>query len=137
VVWQLTGVDRQRERRALRLIDGAFFALAVYILGQEAVTVISGIRPTTSVGGIVWLAATLVAMPLLSQGKRITGRQLGNPVLTTEAHVTLIDAYLAAAVLSGLILNAVAGWWWADPLAGLMIVYYGLKEGWAAWHGEE
>ncbi len=137
VVWQLTGVDRQRERRALRLIDGAFFALAVYILGQEAVTVIAGIRPTTSVGGIVWLAATLIAMPLLSQGKRITGRQLGNPVLMTEAHVTLIDAYLAAAVLSGLILNAVAGWWWADPLAGLVVVYYGLKEGWAAWHGEE
>jgi len=137
VVWQLTGVNQQRERRALRLIGGAFFALAVYILGQEAVTVIAGICPTTFVGGIVWLAATLIAMLLLSQGKRITGRQLGNPVLATEAHVTLIDAYLAAAVLSGLILNAVAGWWWADPLAGLMIVYYGLKEGWAAWHGEE
>jgi len=137
MVWQLTGVDQHRERRALRLIGGAFFALAAYILGQEAFTFISGIRPTTSIGGIAWLAATLIAMLLLSQGKRITGRQLGNPVLTTEAHVTLIDAYLAAAVLSGLILNAVAGWWWADPLAGLMIVYYGLKEGWAAWHGEE
>jgi len=137
MVWQLTGVDQHRERRALRLIGGVFFALAAYILGQEAFTFISGIRPTTSIGGIAWLAATLIAMLLLSQGKRITGRQLGNPVLTTEAHVTLIDAYLAAAVLSGLILNAVAGWWWADPLAGLMIVYYGLKEGWAAWHGEE
>jgi len=62
---------------------------------------------------------------------------LGNTVLATEAHVTLIDAYLVAAVLSGLILNAIAGWWWADPLAGLVIVYYGVKEGWAAWHGEE
>lgn len=55
----------------------------------------------------------------------------------TEAHLTLIGAYRAAAVLAGLILNAVAGWWWADPLAGLVIVYYGIKEGWAAWHGEE
>jgi divalent metal cation (Fe/Co/Zn/Cd) transporter len=137
VVWQLTGINQHRERRALRLIGGAFFALAVYILGQEAFTVIAGIRPTTSVGGIVWLAATLIAMLLLAQGKRITGRQLGNPVLATEAHVTLIDAYLAAAVLVGLILNAVAGWWWADPLAGLVIVYYGVKEGWAAWYGEE
>lgn len=137
VVWQLTGVNQQRERRALRLIGGAFVALAVYILGQEAFTFIAGIRPTTSVGGIAWLAATLIAMLLLAQGKRITGRQLGNPVLATEAHVTLIDAYLAAAVLAGLILNAVAGWWWADPLAGLVIVYYGIKEGWAAWHGEE
>jgi len=137
VVWQLTGINQHRERRALRLIGGAFFALAVYILGQEAFTVTAGIRPTTSVGGIVWLAATLIAMLLLAQGKRITGRQLGNPVLATEAHVTLIDAYLAAAVLVGLILNAVAGWWWADPLAGLVIVYYGVKEGWAAWYGEE
>jgi len=136
VVWQLTGVNQQRERRALRLIGGAFFALAVYILGQEAFTIIFGIRPTTSAGGIAWLTATLIAMLLLSRGKRITGRQLGNPVLTTEAHVTLIDAYLAAAVLAGLILNAVAGWWWADPLAGLVIVYYGIKEGWAAWHDE-
>ncbi len=137
VVWQLTGVNQHRERRALRLIGGAFFALALYILGQEAFTVISGVRPTTSAGGIAWLAATLIAMLLLAQGKRITGRQLGNPVLATEAHVTLIDAYLAAAVLVGLTLNAVVGWWWADPLAGLVIVYYGIKEGWAAWHGEE
>ena len=119
VVWQLTGVNQRRGRRALRLIGGAFFALAVYILGQEAFTVISGIRPTASMGGIAWLAATLIAMLLLSQGKRITGRQLGNLVLATEAHVTLIDAYLAAAVLVGLILNAVAGWWWTDPVAGL------------------
>ena len=137
VVWQLTGVNQHRERRALRLIGGAFFALAAYILGQEAFTFISGIRPTTSVGGIVWLAATLIAMLLLAQGKRITGRQLGNPVLATEAHVTLIDASLAAAVLVGLTLHAAVGWWWADPLAGLVIVYYGIKEGRAAWHGEE
>ena len=76
-------------------------------------------------------------MLLLAWGKGITGRQLGNPVLQTESHVTLIDAVLAASVLVGLILNAIAGWWWADPLAGLVIVYYGIKEGWAAWHGEE
>ena len=137
VVWQLKGVHQQRERRALRLIGGAFCALAVYILGQEAVTFLAGIRPTTSLGGIGWLAATLLAMLLLAWGKGVTGRQLGNAVLQTESRVTLIDAALAAAVLVGLVLNAVVGWWWADPLAGLVIVYYGLKEGWAAWHGEE
>jgi divalent metal cation (Fe/Co/Zn/Cd) transporter len=64
------------------------------------------------------------------------GTQLGNPVLMTEAHVTLIVAYLAAAVLVGLALNALFGWWWADPLASLVIVYYGAREGWAAWHHE-
>ncbi|HZS86596.1 MAG TPA: cation transporter [Chloroflexota bacterium] len=137
VVWQLTGTHLDRERAALRLIGGAFFALAVYILGQTAYTLLTGSHPAPSPGGIAWLAATLVAMLLLAQGKRITGRQLGNPVLSTEARVTLIDAALAAAVLVGLTLNALLGWWWADPLAGLVIVYYGLTEGWTAWRGEE
>ena len=137
VVWQLTGTGQHRERRALRLIGGAFFALAVYILVQTAITLLTRSHPAPSVGGIAWLAATLAAMLLLAWGKRITGQQLGNPVLTTEARVTLIDALLAAAVLIGLVLNATLSWWWADPLAGLVIVYYGIKEGWIAWHGEE
>jgi divalent metal cation (Fe/Co/Zn/Cd) transporter len=137
VVWQLTGASQARERQALRLIGGAFFALALYILGQSAVVLAAQAHPHHSGPGIVWLAATLAAMLLLSYGKRITGRRLGNEVLITEARVTLIDAYLAAAVLVGLILNAVAGWWWADPLSGLVIVYYGIREGWAAWQGED
>jgi divalent metal cation (Fe/Co/Zn/Cd) transporter len=133
VVWQLTGADPGRERRALRLIGGAFFALALYILAQTAYILAAGQHPGTSSGGIVWLAATLVAMLLLARGKQIIGRQLGNVVLSTEARVTLIDAVLAAAVLIGLVLNAIVGWWWADPLAGLVIVYYGIKEGRHAW----
>ncbi|HVB63220.1 MAG TPA: cation transporter [Nitrolancea sp.] len=136
VVWQLKGEHEAREQRALRMIGTAFFALAIYILAQGAYTLVRAEHPAKSTGGIIWLAATLAAMLLLAQGKRITGRQLGNPVLTTEAHVTMIDAYLAAAVLIGLVLNAALGWWWADPLAGLVIVYYGLKEGWAIWHEE-
>jgi divalent metal cation (Fe/Co/Zn/Cd) transporter len=137
VVRQLTGASQARERQALRLIGGAFFALALYILGQSVVVLVAQAHPRHSGPGIVWLAATLAAMLLLSYGKRLTGKQLGNAVLTTEARVTLIDAYLAAAVLVGLILNALAGWWWADPLAGLVIVYYGIREGWAAWQGEQ
>jgi divalent metal cation (Fe/Co/Zn/Cd) transporter len=99
----------------------------------------SGSRPgdTTAVGGILWRTATLIAMLLLAWGKGVTGRRLGNPVLQTESHVTLIEALLAAAVLVGLVLNALLRWWWADPLSGLVIVYYALKEGWAAWHGED
>ena len=137
VVWQLKGVHEAREHRALRMIGVAFFALATYILGQIVYTLYRADHPNRSIGGIIWLAATFVAMLLLAYGKRRTGRKLGNPVLTTEAHVTVIDAYLAGAVLVGLILNATAGWWWADPLAGLVIVYYGFKEGWAIWHEEE
>jgi divalent metal cation (Fe/Co/Zn/Cd) transporter len=66
----------------------------------------------------------------------VTGRQSGNPVLQTASHVTLIDALLVAAVLVGLVLNAFLDRWWGDPLPGLMIVYYALKEGWATWRGE-
>lgn len=129
VVWELTGTGKEREQRALRLIGIGFFCLAIYILGQSAYTLISRSRPDSSPGGIIWLTATLIAMLLLSRGKKVTGEKIQNPVLMTEAHVTLIDALLAAAVLVGLLLNTAFGWWWADPLAGLVIVYYGCKEG--------
>jgi divalent metal cation (Fe/Co/Zn/Cd) transporter len=137
VVWQLTGsATEQRERRALKLIGAAFLALAVYVLAQSIVTLVGQAHPATSPGGIAWLALTLVAMLALAWGKARTGGALNNPVLQTEARVTLVDAYLAAAVLIGLLLNAVLGWWWADPMAGLVIVYYGLREGWHAWSGD-
>ena len=110
VVWQLKGVDQNREEQAMRYIGLAFFALAVYILGQSAYVLISATHPETSVTGIAWLTATLFAMLLLASGKRITGRQLGNPVLMKEGYVTLIDAALAAAVLAGLVINAAVGW---------------------------
>ena len=78
-------------------------------------------------------AVTASVMFALAWGKRVTGRQLGNPVLTKEAGVTIVDGLLAVAVLIGLLLNATVGWWWADPLASLVIVGYGLREGWTAW----
>jgi len=133
VVWQLSGTASQtRERRALKLIGAAFIALAVYVLAQSTYTLLSLAHPGPSPGGIAWLALTLVAMLALAWGKARTGAALGNPVLQTEARVTLVDAYLAGAVLVGLLLNAVLGWWWADPVAGLVIVYYGAREGWHA-----
>ncbi len=134
VVWQLKSIGQDRERTALRLIGAAFFALALYVLAQAAFTLLTGAHPGQSPGGIAGLAATLVVMLLLAWGKLATGRQLANPVLLTEARVTLIDGILAAAVLVGLLLNVLFGWWWADPLAGLVIVYYGFKEGRHAWY---
>jgi divalent metal cation (Fe/Co/Zn/Cd) transporter len=130
VVWQLKGsATPEREHRAMRLIGAAFFALALYVLAQSAYTLLTASRPGTSPVGIVWLACTCVAMLVLAYWKGRTGTALGNPVLQAEAHVTVVDAYLAGAVLVGLLVNAIAGWWWADPLAGLVIVYYGIKEG--------
>ena len=135
VIWELTGSgSAQRQQRALRAIGAAFLFLAIYVLAQAGYTLFIGGHPGTSPLGIAWLVATFVAMLGLAWGKRQTGAALANPVLSTEARVTVIDAGLAAAVLSGLVLNAAGGWWWADPLAGLVIVYYGFKEGWAAWH---
>jgi len=133
VIWQLNDGGKKRERRALRLIGGAFFALAIYILIQSVSTLQVQAHPSTSVVGIVWLILTFTAMLALAVGKARTGKKLNNTVLKTEARVTLIDAYLAGSVLVGLLLNALFGWWWADPVAGLVIVYYGFNEGWHAW----
>jgi divalent metal cation (Fe/Co/Zn/Cd) transporter len=134
VVWQLKGLEQDREALALKLIGTAFIALAIYVLVQSVWTLLADAHPAPSLLGIVWLVVTCAVMLLLlAWGKLVTGRQLGNFVLTTEARVTLIDAALAGAVLIGVGLNALFGWWWADPLAGLVIVYYGLTEGRAAW----
>ncbi len=128
VIWQLNDRSHSRERLALRLIGATFIALAIYIAAQAAYTLVTADHPQHSTLGIIWAAATCAVMLALASGKARTGKALGNRVLQTEGRVTLIDAYLAAAVLLGLILNAAAGWWWADPLAGLVIVYYGLRE---------
>jgi len=128
VLWELSGTGEERQRRALRLIGGAFVILAAYLAVQSAVVLAAGYRPGHSVLGIAWTAVTAVAMFALAAGKARTGRELGNPVLATEGRVTLVDGILAAAVLAGLVLNAAAGLWWADPLAALVIVVYALRE---------
>lgn len=137
VVWQLRNIGHDRERTALKLIGGAFFVLALYLLIQAGFTLFTQSHPHHSPLGIAWLAATAAAMFLLARGKLVTGKALGNAVLLTEARVTVIDGILAASVLVGLVLNALLGWWWADPAASLVIVYYGIREGLHAWHGEE
>jgi len=133
VIWELTDAGKEREKKALRLIGGAFFALALYILAQSLRTLCLHIHPQLSLIGMAWLLLTFVVMVTLAQGKRILGIQLNNPVLLTEGRVTMVDAYLAGSVLVGLVLNLFFQWWWADPIAGLVIVFYGFKEGRHAW----
>ncbi len=128
VLWELSGTGEERQRRALRLIGGAFCALAAYLLVQAALVLATGYHPGPSELGIAWTAITAVAMFALAWGKARTGRALGNPVLITEGRVTLVDGILAVAVLAGLVLNAAAGAWWADPLAALVIVFYAVRE---------
>ncbi len=128
VLWELSGTGEDRQRRALRLIGGAFLALAAYLTVQSVLVLALGYHPRHSTLGIAWTAVTAAVMFALAAGKARTGKALGNPVLITEGRVTLVDAILAGAVLTGLALNAAAGWWWADPLAALVIVFYALRE---------
>ena len=128
VLWELAGAGEARQSRALRLIGGAFVALAIYLIAQSAVVLVTGYHPGRSALGIAWTAVTAAVMFALAAGKARTGRALGNQVLMTEGRVTLVDGILALAVLAGLALNATAGLWWADPLAALVIVLYAVKE---------
>jgi divalent metal cation (Fe/Co/Zn/Cd) transporter len=128
VTWELSGSGAERQRRGLRLIGCAFAALAAYLLVQSTVVLATGYHPRHSLPGIVWTAVTAAVMFALAAGKARTGRALDNPVLRTEGRVTVIDGILAVAVLAGLTLNALAGWWWADPAAGYVLVYYAARE---------
>lgn len=128
VIWELSGTGTKRQRRALRLIGYAFAALAVYLLVQSTVVLAAGYRPRHSVPGIIWTAVTAVVMFALAWGKTRTGGALDNRVLRTEGRVTMIDGILASAVLAGLVLNAAVGWWWADPAAGYVLVFYAARE---------
>ena len=128
VLWELSDTGRERQDRALRLIAAAFLALAAYLTFQTIIVYATGYHPHHSPLGIGWTAITAATMFTLAYGKNRTGTALGNPVLVTEGRVTVIDGLLACAVLLGLALNATLGWWWADPAAGLVIIYYALKE---------
>jgi divalent metal cation (Fe/Co/Zn/Cd) transporter len=128
VLWELTGAGEERQRRALRLIGAAFALLAVYLLVQGSLVLAAGHHAGQSDAGIAWTALTALTMFALAWGKERTGRALGNPVLRTEGRVTLVDGILAGAVLIGLVLNATAGVWQADPCAGFVLVYYAARE---------
>ena len=128
VIWELSGTGEARQRVALKIIGVAFVLLAAYLLVQSGVALAVGHRASPAPGGIGWTATTAVVMFALAAGKRLVGGRLGNPVLITEGRVTLIDGILATSVLAGLLLDALLGWWWADPAAALVIAFYAARE---------
>jgi divalent metal cation (Fe/Co/Zn/Cd) transporter len=128
VLWELADVSQERQHRALRLIGFAFVGLAVYLGIQCTVVLVIGFHPHHSPLGIVWTGVTAAVMFALAFGKARTGAALDNPVLRAEGRITMIDGILATAVLCGLVLNVVVGWWWADPLAGYVLLYYAVRE---------
>lgn len=125
------------ERRAHRFVGLTFLALAAYVSVQAVVTLVSGDRPESSPIGIVLAAASLVIMPLLAWAKLRTAAGLGSGALRAEARETLACAYLSLTLLLGLTLNAAVGWWWADPVAALLMVPWLVREGLEGLRGED
>ena len=128
VLWELAGIAHERRQRAMHLIGIAFVGLAVYLAIQGTIVLAIGFHPRHSPLGIAWTGVTAVVMFALAAGKSKTGAALRNPVLSAEGRITMIDGILATAVLIGLVLNASIGWWWADPLAGFVLLYYAVRE---------
>ncbi|MGN9910151.1 cation diffusion facilitator family transporter [Phytohabitans sp. LJ34] len=138
VIWQFRSrVPEARERLALRLIAVSFFALAAWI-GVDAVRSLLGQgEAAPSTVGIGIAAVSVVVMPLLVWAKRRTGRELGSATVVADSTQTLLCTYLSAILLIGLGLNALLGWAWADPIAGLVIAAVAVREGIEAWRGEQ
>lgn len=139
VLWLFTGArvgSEAAERRAQQLIAASFFVLAAYVMVESIRTFAGGQHPEASWVGIGLAAFTTVTMPLLAHVKRKVGNQLGSAATVKEASQTQLCAYLSIALLVGLVLNAVAGLWWADPLAALFIAGVAVKEGRESWRGE-
>ncbi|GAC1618118.1 MAG: cation transporter [Ktedonobacteraceae bacterium] len=117
------------ERRAAWVTAISLFALAAYIVGDSLLTLLTRTRPESSWWGVGLALAAALIMPLLWQGKLRIARQIGSAALKADAACSVTCAYMSLALLAGLLLNRFFGWWWADPLAALALVYFLLQEG--------
>ncbi len=144
LLWRLAletrGVDghtlERAERRVHRFVGGTFLALAAYVTAQSIATLGRQEAPDESWIGIALATASLVIMPLVSWGKLRAAREIGSAALRAEAKETLACSYLSLALLIGLVANAAAGWWWADPVAALAMVPWLVREGVEGLRGE-
>ena len=138
ILWQFRHrLPESRERAAQRLIAISFFALAAYLTVEAGHALITGARPDSSPVGIGLALASLAVMPFLSVWQRRTGRELGSAAVEGDGTQTLLCTYLSAVLLVGLVLNATLGWFWADPLAALVIAAVAAREGWQNWQGDD
>jgi divalent metal cation (Fe/Co/Zn/Cd) transporter len=137
LLWRLTlearGADSETversEQRVHRFIGATFIALAIYVLGQAGWTLLTREAPSESLVGIILAVASLVIMPVVSWGKLHAAKVINSAALRAEAKETLACSHLSFTLLLGLVANATAGWWWADPLATLFMVPWLVKEG--------
>jgi divalent metal cation (Fe/Co/Zn/Cd) transporter len=141
LLWRLyADVDEHRrervEQRALRIVGWSFLLLAAYVLFDAGKSLIRREPPDESIVGIVLAAVSLIVMPLLVRAKRRVARAIGSKALEADATQTALCTYLSAILLGGLLLNALAGWWWADPVAALVMVPIIIREGIEGIRGE-
>ncbi len=137
VAWQFSSPGPEaRERLAARLIAVSFYALAAFVSVEAVGSLIGAETPRHSPVGIALAGVSLAVMPFLSWAERRTGRELGSASAVADSKQTLLCGYLSAVLLGGLVLNAAFGWYWADPLAGLAIAGFAIKEGRQAWRGD-
>lgn len=136
VVWQFSGADAEREQRALKLIAGSFFVFAAYVAGLALWDLLARSEPSESVPGIALAALSLVVMPVLATAKRRVGRRMSSRTVVADSGQTMLCTYLSAILLVGLVANATLGWWWADPIAALVIASLAVREGREAWRGD-
>jgi divalent metal cation (Fe/Co/Zn/Cd) transporter len=138
LLWRLASpaLDESRERLSLRLVGASFFLLAAYVCFEAIKSLAAAEPPKASVPGIVLAVASLIVMPLLARAKRKVAADIASHALVADSRQTDICAYLSAILLGGLALNALFGWWWADPIAALIMVPIIAREGFEAWQGE-
>lgn len=139
IVWRFTGArihSERAERRAQQLVAIQFFLLAPYVAAEAIHKLVIGERPGTSWLGIGLTVTSLIGMPLLGIAKRRLADELGSAATRGEGTQNLLCAYLAAAVLAGLLGNTLLGLWWLDPAAALAIAAVAAREGLATWRGE-
>lgn len=143
LLWRLrserrgAGGSEELERRAVRGVALAFFALAAYVGVQAGLDLVRAARPDPSLPGIVLAAVSLVVMPVLAWRKRVAARGLDSRALQADSTQTTLCVFLSAALLVGLAANALWGWWWADPVAGLVIAVVAAREGRELWTNED
>ena len=140
IVWRFSGartLSETAEARAQKAVAVTFFLLAPYIAYDAVSTIVTGEKPSTSWLGIALSISSLIVMPLLGRAKRRLGATLGSAATAGEGAQNLLCAYLAAAVLAGLLANTLFGLWWLDPAVGLLVAYLAVREGREAWRGEE
>ena len=117
------------ERLSLRIVGACFLALAAYIAYESISDLIRGKAPGRSIPGVILACVSLIVMPILSRAKKDVGRKLGSAAMKADAKQTDFCVYLSGILLAGLLLNAVLGWWWADPIAALIMVPIIVNEG--------